>query len=233
MAHVRTFTLPHYEAYPVHVALFKDVKNPSYLKSQLLEANPAFDYAFLDAAMVARLGIAWWSHAAANDRPQILSPTHLLSTTFITIHALCTHRQKTRTPHSELVFRLSPNNNIGESYKKFGISDTTTHLIAVKLPLKSSDAEAKEWLVDGEITNESVSQHLGSVVEGTSVEISEKGEELGQWCDIDKIRKVYKLGDGSAKKGKKGAAVNGDGAEKEGEKKQMEVVILGTIALKS
>ncbi|KAH3920476.1 EKC/KEOPS complex subunit [Parastagonospora nodorum] len=213
MAHVRTFTLPHYEAYPVHVALFKDVKNPSYLKSQLLEANPAFDYAFLDAAM-------------------ILSPTHLLSTTFITIHALCTHRQKTRTPHSELVFRLSPNNNIGESYKKFGISDTTTHLIAVKLPLKSSDAEAKEWLVDGEITNESVSQHLGSVVEGTSVEISEKGEELGQWCDIDKIRKVYKLGDGSAKKGKKGAAVNGDGAEKEGEKKQMEVVILGTIALK-
>lgn len=45
---------------------------------------------------------------------------------------------------------------------------------------------------------------------------------------------MYKLGDGAAKKGKKGAgaAVNGDGAEKEGEKKQMEVVILGTIALK-
>lgn len=180
----------------------------------------------------ARLGIALWSHAAANHRPQILSPTHLLSTTFITIHALCTHRQKTRTPHSELVFRLSPNNNIAESYKKFGISDTTTHLIAVKLPLKSPDADAKEWLVDGDITNESLSQHLGSVVEGTSVEISEKGEELGQWCDMDKIRKVYKLGDGTAKKGNEGAAVNGHGPEKEGEKKQMEVVILGTIALK-
>lgn len=52
MALVRTFTLPHYEAYPIYVALFKDVKNATYLRSQLLEANPDFDYAFLDAEMV-------------------------------------------------------------------------------------------------------------------------------------------------------------------------------------
>jgi EKC/KEOPS complex subunit CGI121/TPRKB len=52
MALVRTFKLPHYESYPVHVALFKDVKNAGYLRSQLLEANPDFDYAFLDAEMV-------------------------------------------------------------------------------------------------------------------------------------------------------------------------------------
>jgi EKC/KEOPS complex subunit CGI121/TPRKB len=52
MASVRTFTLPHYEAYPVHVALFRDVTNTAFLRSQLLEANPEFDYAFLDASMV-------------------------------------------------------------------------------------------------------------------------------------------------------------------------------------
>jgi hypothetical protein len=52
MASVRTFTLPHYEEYPVHVALFKDVTNAAFLRSQLLEANPEFDYAFLDASMV-------------------------------------------------------------------------------------------------------------------------------------------------------------------------------------
>jgi EKC/KEOPS complex subunit CGI121/TPRKB len=131
------------------------------------------------------------------------------------------------------VFRLSPNNNIGESYKKFGLSDTTTNLIAVKLPLKpSAEAESKDWVLDSSITNESVRQHLGSVVEGTSVQISEKGEELGEGCDIEKVRKVYKIADGGAKKGKKGAAVNGNGGEKEDERKQMEVVILGTIALK-
>lgn len=52
MVSVRTFTLPHYERYPVHVALFKDVTNADYLRSQLLEANADFDYAFLDAEMV-------------------------------------------------------------------------------------------------------------------------------------------------------------------------------------
>jgi hypothetical protein len=52
MASVRTFTLPHYEAYPVHVALFQHVTNVAFLRSQLLEANPDFDYAFLDASMV-------------------------------------------------------------------------------------------------------------------------------------------------------------------------------------
>jgi hypothetical protein len=52
MAAVRTFTLPHYEAYPVQIALFKGVKNAEYLRSQLLAANSDFDYAFLDAAMV-------------------------------------------------------------------------------------------------------------------------------------------------------------------------------------
>jgi hypothetical protein len=52
MTIVRSFTLPHYEAFPIHVALFRDVKNASHLRSQLLEANADYDYAFLDAEMV-------------------------------------------------------------------------------------------------------------------------------------------------------------------------------------
>jgi EKC/KEOPS complex subunit CGI121/TPRKB len=50
--HVRPFRLPHYEDYPVQVALFKNVSNAAFLRSQLLDANADFDYAFLDAAMV-------------------------------------------------------------------------------------------------------------------------------------------------------------------------------------
>ncbi|KAF7674611.1 cgi-121-domain-containing protein [Alternaria burnsii] len=220
MASVRTFSLPHYEAYPVHVALFKDVKNASFLRRQLLEANPDYDYAFLDASM-------------------ILTPHHLLSATFLALHGHLTHRAKTRTPHSELVFRLSPNNNIGESYKKFGIADTTTALIAVKLPLSPSSIaltdEKSTYEKDESITNESVSSHLGSAVEGTSVELGETGEELGMWCDVDKVKKVYKLGGDGGKKGKRGA-VNGNGGDverrKAEEKKDIESVVLGIIALK-
>lgn len=110
------------------------------------------------------------------------------------------------------------------------MSDTTTNLIAVKLPLKN---EGEDWVVDAAITNESVSNHLGTVVEGTAVEIGQDGEELGMACDVDKVRKLYKLGaDGGAKKGKKGTVVNGDGGEKKDTRKEMESVILGTIALK-
>jgi EKC/KEOPS complex subunit CGI121/TPRKB len=104
-------------------------------------------------------------------------------------------------------------------------------LIAVKLPLKSSDG--KDWILDPTITNESVSQHLGRVVEGTSVAIGEKGEELGEWCDVDKVKKVYKLGgDGGTNKGNKGETVNGQASDKAHERRMMESVILGTIALK-
>ncbi|KAF1943833.1 CGI-121-domain-containing protein [Clathrospora elynae] len=209
MASVQTFALPHYEEYPVHVALFKDVTNAAFLRSQLLASNPDFDYAFLDASM-------------------ILTPNHLLTSTFLALHTFLTKRAKTRTPHSELVFRLSPNNNIGESYKKFGIGDATTAIIAVKLPI-TADAT-----VDASITAETVSKHLGNVVQGTSVRIGEQGEGLGLWCDVDKVRKMYKLGGEGGNKGKKTGAANGDArVKKEGdEKKEMESVILGIIALK-
>lgn len=74
-----------------------------------------------------------------------------------------------------------------------------------------------------------MSGHLGEVVEGRSVEIGEKGEELGEGCDVEKVKKIYKLGGGNAQKGKKGAVVNGDAAE---ERRAMESVIAGTMAMK-
>ncbi|KAF2822621.1 CGI-121-domain-containing protein [Ophiobolus disseminans] len=217
MALVRTFTLPHYEQYPVQIALFKNLKNTSYIRSQLLEANPDFDYAFLDAEM-------------------ILSPTHLLTATFLSLHAILTARQKTRTPHSELVFRLSPNNNIGESYKKFGLGPHTTNLIAVKYPLTSKQADSvapnehKVWDDDGSVTNQSVSEHLGRVVEGECVKIGEEGWELGAVCDVERVRKAYKVNGGGGKKGKKGAADGDD--DKKDERKELESVILGIMTLK-
>ncbi|KAJ4299763.1 hypothetical protein N0V90_005009 [Kalmusia sp. IMI 367209] len=196
MVSVRTFHLPHYPSHPIQVSLFKNVSNAAFLRSQLLSANPEFDYAFLDATM-------------------ILSAQQLLLATQLALHAHLTSRSKTRTPHSELVFRLHPNNNIGESYRKFGIGDDSTSVIAVKFSLEP------------EVTNESVTRHLGEVVKGDSVELSENGEELGVFADVGKIRKIYKLNDGP--KGKKGPAVNGEARD---ESKQLESVILGTMALK-
>jgi EKC/KEOPS complex subunit CGI121/TPRKB len=73
---------------------------------------------------------------------------------------------------------------------------------------------------------------LGENVKGTSVELGEGGEELGEACEVDQVRKVYKLSDGGKSgKGKKGAVVNGDVGVKD-ERKEMESVVLGIIALK-
>ncbi|KAL6702749.1 hypothetical protein ACN47E_000983 [Coniothyrium glycines] len=207
MAPVRTYTLPHYDAYPVHVSLFTHVTNAAFLRSQLLQANPEFDYAFLDASM-------------------ILSPNHLLTPTFLALHLTLSHALKTRSPHSELVYRLSPNNNIGDSYKRFGISDATTSLIAVKLAVKADGS------VDESVSRESVSRHLEHVVRGTSVQIGEHGDEIGRDCDVDKLRKVYKLSDVQAGKGKNKGTVKSSGDGGRDERKELESVVLGIIALK-
>jgi EKC/KEOPS complex subunit CGI121/TPRKB len=36
----------------VHVALFREVSNAAFLRQQLLDGNPDFEYAFLDASSV-------------------------------------------------------------------------------------------------------------------------------------------------------------------------------------
>ncbi|KAF1930491.1 CGI-121-domain-containing protein [Didymella exigua CBS 183.55] len=207
MAAVRTFTLPHYDAYPVQVALFSDVRNAAFLRSQLLAANPEFDYAFLDAAM-------------------ILTPQHLLTATFLALHAFLNSTHKTRTPHSELVFRLSPNNNIGESYRTFGLTDTTTRLIAVKLPINADGTR------DDSVSNEKVGRHLGSAVEGVSVELSEDGGDLGRFAEVHRIKKVYKITCAKSTSGKGAKGGPAANAEKKDDRSDIEAVILGTMALK-
>lgn len=199
---IHTLTLPHYSSHPIHIALFTHVRNAAHLRAQLLSANPTYDYAFLDATT-------------------LLSYPQLLLAAQLALHAHLTGRAKTRTPHSELVFRLHPNNNIGEAYRKFGISDESTEVVAVKFALEGDG---------GDVTGESVGRHLAGAVEGDAVEIGEGGEEVGSFADVGKIRKIYKLGDGG--KGKKGDAhVNVNGAARD-ERREMESFILGTMALK-
>jgi EKC/KEOPS complex subunit CGI121/TPRKB len=75
-----------------------------------------------------------------------------------------------------------------------------------------------------------VSKHLGDVVKGTTVEIGEDGAELGEYGDVAKIRKVYKLND--AVKGKKGLKGDVSGGVEIDEKEEMEGVILGIMSVK-
>lgn len=83
-------------------------------------------------------------------------------------------------------------------------------------------------------TNESVSKHLGENVKGESIDVGEEGERLGDACDVEKVRKVYKVnssGVGTGKNGEKKGVVNGAGGELD-ERKELESVVLGIMTIK-
>ncbi|CAG8959311.1 hypothetical protein HYFRA_00013081 [Hymenoscyphus fraxineus] len=195
--HLKTLTLEHLPpGYEIHVAVYKNVRNAGFLQKQLLDGNEGFEYAFVDAGVV-------------------LSTTHLLSAIYRALRDSQSGRMKSRNIHSEVVFSLSSNNNISESFRRFGITPSTTNLIIVKISLPSK-----------EVSGEEVSKHLSEVVEGELVGFSD--EVLGGLVDERRVRKVYKLGGVGGGKG----GVIQSGGEREREKRELEVLVLGGMALR-
>ena len=91
---METIILPHLRQHPLQIALFKEVKNSAFLRKQLLDGNTDFEYAFLDASV-------------------LLTRQHVLAACFRATNDLLNNRLRSRNVHSEIVFSLSPNNNVG------------------------------------------------------------------------------------------------------------------------
>ncbi|KAK8193163.1 kinase binding protein CGI-121-domain-containing protein [Phyllosticta capitalensis] len=224
MTLVNTIELAHLPNVAVHVALFNDVANASHLRSQLLQGNPDYEYAFLDVTT-------------------ILSTTHVLSAVFRAVNDALHNRLKSRNVHSEVVFCLSPNNNIAESFRRFGIQDTTRALLAVKItsstPSPSSDSASTPPFPT--ISSQDISAHLTANVQGTPLPFTDAA--IAPFTDLARVRKIYKL-DAVApsargmnpKKGQKAQQhqpVNGVAGEAKGdEREHMEASVLGMMALR-
>ncbi|KAK5122959.1 hypothetical protein LTR85_003524 [Meristemomyces frigidus] len=153
---METIILPHLPNHPLHVCLFKDVSNAPFLRQQLLEGNTEFEYAFVDASV-------------------LLSRNQVLAACFRAINDLLQGRLKSRNVHSEIVFSLSPNNNISESFRRFGVAEASKHILAIKVG--GDDA--------------SVGEHLKNNVKGSMVPFTD--QQLAKMQDESRVRKVYKI----------------------------------------
>ncbi|KAI3152219.1 hypothetical protein CBS147325_2022 [Penicillium roqueforti] len=186
---LETISVAHLPLMPVHVALYRDVQNAAFLKGQLLDGQAEFEYAFIDASMV-------------------LSRAQVIAAVFRAVNDYMHNRLKSHNVHSEIVFSLNPTNNISESFRRFGITDSTKDMLVVKVS------------VSPETTHESVAAHLDSSVQGTPVLFDD--QTLSEMSDINKIKKAYKLG-----------ALPSPTAKKNDEAKQrLENSLLSSIALR-
>ena len=179
----------------VFVAYYTELKNAPYLRDQLLAGNTDFEYAFIDASM-------------------IVSGKQVLAAAFRAMNDSLNDRLKSRNIHSEIVFALSPNNNIGEAFRRFGIGEATKDLIVVKVATTP------------EVNLESVQSHLTASIKGQEHpfdEIDQRGV-----ADIARIRKVYKISPPPASQ----KVVNGDTGHNRHERTDLEAQIIGLMALR-
>ncbi|TEY34312.1 hypothetical protein BOTCAL_0638g00030 [Botryotinia calthae] len=196
---LQTIPLEHLpESHTLHIALYRNLTNASFLHQQLLNGNTDFEYAFIDASVV-------------------LSKLHILAAAYRAINDALEERLKSRNIHSEIVFSLSMNNNIAESFRRFGITPSTTSLLVVKVAPASSASQ--------------ISEHLSSVIEGEPDPFDD--ESLASMVDIARVKKLYKLnalGGGGKKSGANG--VSGKAEDKVDERKELEIMVLGAMALR-
>jgi EKC/KEOPS complex subunit CGI121/TPRKB len=126
------------------------------------------------------------------------------------------------------ILQLTPT-QIAESFRRFGITTSTTSLLIIKVSTPSSPASASE-----------VQAHLASSIEGQQVPFEDS--VLAEMTDVPRVKKIYKLnsggGGGGAKRngqvngGIEGLSVNGMGMRNEDERKELENLVLGAMALR-
>ncbi|KAI0751694.1 CGI-121-domain-containing protein [Daedaleopsis nitida] len=150
----------------VHLALFKHVANSAQLRSRIVRASQlegpdgdaereAVNFAFIDARLICSL-------------------LHLQTAVYQAILAQVQGSIRTKTVHSEVLWALNPTNNITEAIRRYGVADTTTSLIVVRICSPDLD---------------DVQQRMSSIVMGTLSPMS----QLATITDWASVKKYYKL----------------------------------------
>lgn len=170
----QTFTFPQFPDERILLSYFTNVAsaNLEHIKSQLISANKDYDYCFLNT-----------NH--------LVSLEHLRSGIYRAILNYSSQSMKAKTLNTEIIFNLSPVNNIMDSIKRFGVDSNCSNVIVIKV-LKAGEDKDEVYKNIGELfTGEVESKELTDDV-------------MFSLVDMSKFKKVYKLND---------AAIQGDGTQ--------------------
>nr|XP_021330684.1 EKC/KEOPS complex subunit TPRKB isoform X1 [Danio rerio] len=136
-----------FHEYTVTQLLFKDVKNATELRKMAVNGE---------------------------IKGALINPSMILVATNKAVHLHKIGKMKTRSLYSEIIFNLSPTNNISEAFKRFGISDSDT---AVHIVLVHNKEETLN--IDDII----------SKVDGQQIDVG----QVSEMTDTAKIKKLYKI----------------------------------------
>lgn len=144
------------ELYPDHKVtqmLFRDVKNAAELRQSAVDGK-------IKGALI--------------NPTLLVSPFQVLVAANKAVHLQKIGKMKTRSLFSEIIFNLSPTNNISEAFKKFGISDGDDSVLVVLV----QDQDDPPPLSD-----------ITSRVDGRQVPV----DDVSSMSDTAKIKKLFKI----------------------------------------
>lgn len=162
----RTFTFPQFPEYCVFAAYYDNLtaETLSKVKSELVGGNKNYDYCFASTT-------------------HLISVDQLCSSIHRSIQNDVLQRMKAKTLNTEILYNLSPTNNINEALKRFGVDEGRLDIIVLKV-FKNEKSD--------QLVLQNLNEELDNLLGGESVTVLSDSTFL-KAVDLKKFLKLFKI----------------------------------------